>query len=61
MIILVSLVNLRNVIHLCLSQISCIVSGLALLEDEQKFRIGGCVGGHETSFSYVNMLSICKK
>jgi hypothetical protein len=33
---------------LVLSQISCIASGLALLEDEQKFKLGGCVGGHKT-------------
>jgi hypothetical protein len=49
MTILVNLVNLSNGIHLCFSQISCIASGLALLEDEQKFKLGGCVGGHETS------------
>jgi hypothetical protein len=34
---------------LVLSQISCIASGLALLEDEQKFKFGGCVGAHKTS------------
>jgi hypothetical protein len=42
---------------LVLSQISCIASGLALLEDEQKFKLGGCVGSHKTSISCVNMLS----
>jgi hypothetical protein len=28
---------------LVLSQISCIALGLALLEDEQKFKLGGCI------------------
>jgi hypothetical protein len=41
MTLLVDLVNLSNVLHLCLSQISYIASGLALLEDEQKFKLGG--------------------
>jgi hypothetical protein len=45
MTVLVNLVDLSNDIHLCLSQISCIALGSALLEDEQKFKIGGCVGG----------------
>jgi hypothetical protein len=57
----VSLVNLSNSIHLCLSQVSCIASGLALLKDEQNFKLGRCVGGHETSISYANMLTICRK
>jgi hypothetical protein len=55
MIVLVSLVNLSNGIHLCLSQISYIALGLALLEDEEKFKLPGCVGSHETSFSYANI------
>jgi hypothetical protein len=42
---------------LVLSQISCIASGLALLEDEQKFKLGGCVCAHEMSISYTNMSS----
>jgi hypothetical protein len=42
-----------------LSQISCIASGLALLEDEQKFNLGGCVGTHKTSISCANMSSKC--
>jgi hypothetical protein len=61
MTLLVDLVNLSNVLHLCLSQISYIASGLALLEDEQKFKLGGCVGGHKMPISCVNMSSICKK
>jgi hypothetical protein len=40
-----------------LSQISCTASGLALLEDEKKFKLGGCVGAHKTSISCVNMSS----
>jgi hypothetical protein len=46
---------------LVLSQISCIASGLALLEDKQKFKLGGCVGTHETSISCANMSSKCMK
>ena len=61
MIVLVDLVNLSNDLHLCLSQISCIASGLALLEDEQKFKLGGCVGGHKMPILYVNISSICRK
>jgi hypothetical protein len=30
-----------------LSQISCTATGLALLEDEQKFKLVGCVGAHK--------------
>jgi hypothetical protein len=36
---------------LVLSQISCIASGLALLEDEQKFKLRGCVGAHKMLIS----------
>jgi hypothetical protein len=36
---------------LVLSRISCIASGFALLEDKQKFKLGGCVGAHETPVS----------
>jgi hypothetical protein len=61
MTVLVHLVNLSNGIHLCLHQVSCITSGLSLLKDEQNFKLGRCVGGQETSISYANMSSICKK
>jgi hypothetical protein len=61
MAVLISLVNLSDDIHLCLSHISCITLGLALLEDEQKFKIGGCVGCHKMAISFANMSSICKK
>jgi hypothetical protein len=40
-----------------LSQISCIASGLALLEDVQKFKLGGCIGAHKTSILCTNMSS----
>jgi hypothetical protein len=46
---------------LVLSRISCTASGLALLEDEQKFKLGGCVGTHKTSISCANMSSKCIK
>jgi hypothetical protein len=46
---------------LVLSRISSIVSGLALLEDEQKFKLGGCVGAHKTLISCANILSKCIK
>jgi hypothetical protein len=42
-----------------LSQITCIASGLALLEDEQKFKHGGCVGTHKILISCTNMSSKC--
>jgi hypothetical protein len=44
---------------LVLSRISCIALGLALLEDEQKFRLGGRVGAHKISISCANMSSKC--
>jgi hypothetical protein len=44
-----------------LSRMSCIASGLALLEDEQKFKLGGCVDAHKTSISCANMSSKCIK
>jgi hypothetical protein len=46
---------------LVLSRISCTASDLALLKDEQKFKLGGCVGAHITLISYTNMLSKCIK
>jgi hypothetical protein len=42
---------------LVLSRISCTASGLALLEDEQKFMLGGSVGTHKMSISCANMSS----
>jgi hypothetical protein len=44
-----------------LSPIHCIASGSALLEDEQKFKLGGCVVAHKTSILCANMSSKCKK
>jgi hypothetical protein len=32
---------------------------LALLKDEQKFKLGGCAGAHKTSISCANMSSKC--
>jgi hypothetical protein len=58
---LTNLVNLSFSLHLCLLHVSCIASGLVLLEDEQKFKLGGCVGAHEMPISYGNVLSICIK
>jgi hypothetical protein len=46
---------------LVLSRISCIASGLALLEDEQNFKLGGCVGAHKAPISCINMSSKCIK
>jgi hypothetical protein len=34
---------------------------LALLKDEQKFKLGGCVGAHKTPISCVSMSSKCIK
>jgi hypothetical protein len=46
---------------LVLSPISCIASGLALLKDEQKFKLGGCVSAQKTSISCTNMSIKCMK
>jgi hypothetical protein len=46
---------------LVLSQISCIASGLALIEDEQKFKLGGCVSTHKTPILCANMSIKCIK
>jgi hypothetical protein len=37
-----------------LPRISYIALGLALLEDEQKFKLRGCVGAHKTLISCAN-------
>jgi hypothetical protein len=42
-----------------LSQISCIASGLALLENEQKVKLGGCVDAHKISILCTNISSKC--
>ena len=68
MTVLAHLVNLSNGIHLYLFQISCIASGLALLKDEQKFKLGGVLAVVKLQFhaptctvyarnDYVNTLS----
>jgi hypothetical protein len=46
---------------LVLSQISSIASGLALLENTQKFKLGGYAGAHKTLISCTNMSSKCIK
>jgi predicted nucleic acid-binding Zn ribbon protein len=46
---------------LVLPHISCIASGLALLEDEQNFKLGGSVGPHKTPISCGNISSDCMK
>jgi hypothetical protein len=57
---LIRLVSISMVLHLW-SRISYIASGLALLEDEQKFKLGVCVGAHKTPISCTNMLIKCIK
>jgi hypothetical protein len=47
----------KHVSKLVLPHISCIASGLALLEDEQKFKLGGCVGAHKMPISCANISS----
>jgi hypothetical protein len=51
----------KHVSTLVLPRISCIASGLALLEDEQKFKVGGCVGAHKMPISCTNISSACMK
>jgi hypothetical protein len=41
----------KHLSTLVLPRISCIASGLALLEDEQKLKLGGCVGAHKMLIS----------
>jgi hypothetical protein len=52
---LIRLVSLNKGLHLCCLKF------LALLEDEEKFKLGGCVGAHKTSILCANMLSKCIK
>jgi hypothetical protein len=54
-------INLFGKSILVLPRISCIASSLALLEDEQKFKLGGCVGAHKALISYANISSKCIK
>jgi hypothetical protein len=55
---LIYLVSLSTVV---LPRISCIALGLALVKDEQKFKLGGCVGAHKMLISCTNKLSECLK
>jgi hypothetical protein len=59
MVTMIHLVSLKHGSTLVLSQISCIASGLALLKDEQKLKLGGCVGTHKTSILCANMSNKC--
>jgi hypothetical protein len=52
---LIHLVSLSMGLHLCCLEF------LALLEDEQKFNFGGCVGAHRTPISCTNMSNKCIK
>jgi hypothetical protein len=58
---LTNLVHLSFSLHLCLLHVSCIASGLVLLEDEQNFKLGGCLGTHKMMISCANMSSKCRK
>jgi hypothetical protein len=51
----------KLVATLVLRRISCIASGLALLKDEQKFKLGGSVGAHKMPISCTNISSECMK
>jgi hypothetical protein len=49
----------KHVSTLVLPHISCIASGLALLEDLQKFKLGGCFGANKMLISCANISSEC--
>jgi hypothetical protein len=51
----------KHVSTLVLPHLSCIASGLALLKDEQKFKLGGCVGAKKMLSSCANISSECMK
>jgi hypothetical protein len=51
----------KHVSTLVLTRIPSIASGLALLEDEQKFNLGGCIGTHKMPISCTNISSGCMK
>jgi hypothetical protein len=48
----------KYVSTLVLPHISCIVLGLALLEDKQKFKLGGYVGAHKMPISCAIISSV---
>jgi hypothetical protein len=58
---LIYLVNLNMCLHLELPRSSCIASGLPLLEDEQKFKLGACVCAHKMLISCADISSECMK
>jgi hypothetical protein len=51
----------KHVSTLVLPRISCIASGLALLEDKQKFKLWGYVGAHKMPILCANISSECMK
>jgi hypothetical protein len=51
----------KHMSTLVLPRISCIASGLALLEDEENFKLVGCVGAHKMLISCANISSKCMK
>jgi hypothetical protein len=51
----------KYVSTLVLPHIPCIASDLALFKDEQKFKLGGCVGAHKTPILCANISSKCIK
>jgi hypothetical protein len=58
MTVLVYFMNLSIGLHLCFFSNLLHGSGLAFVEDEKRFELGGCVGAHRMSISYVHMSSI---
>jgi hypothetical protein len=54
---LIRLVSLSMGLYLCCLESLAMLLGLPLLEDEQKFKPGGCVGAYKTLISCVNMSS----
>jgi hypothetical protein len=49
----------KHVSTLVLPRISCIASGLAFLEYEQRFKLGRCVGAHKTPMYEITMYLPC--
>jgi hypothetical protein len=52
---LIRLVSLSMGLQLCCLESLALL--LVLLEDEQKFKLGGCVGAHKTPILCANILS----
>jgi hypothetical protein len=58
---LIYLVSLNMCLHLCCLASLALLQVLALLKDEQKFKLGGCVGAHKTQILCANISSKCMK